>query len=87
MISALGSIFDFAIFLLLIWSLIHVARTRPDAFIATGKQNKRFWTLILGIPLVLSTLGVGFLQLVGLIAALVYLLDVRPAIDEILRGR
>lgn len=78
---------EFAAFILLIWSLIHLVRTRPDAYVATGKQTKQFWTLMLGIPLILTTVQVSIFRIIGLIAALVYLLDVRPAIDEILRGR
>jgi hypothetical protein len=45
-----------------------------SAYVATGKQTKPFWLLVLVI---------GFLiPLVGVIAAIVYFVDVRPAIKE-----
>lgn len=52
------------------------ALVHPDsAYVANGKQTKMFWLLVL-------LLGF-FLSLVGLIAAIVYFVDVRPAV----RGR
>ena len=55
------------------------AISRPEgAFVAMEKQTKQFWLIVLVLA-VLSTF-VGFLSLVGLVAALVYLVDVRPAI-------
>lgn len=71
---------------LIIWALIHVAQTRPDAFPAVDKQTKQFWLLVLGGTLVITGF-LGILRIMGLIVALIYLLDVRPAINEILRGR
>jgi hypothetical protein len=73
-------------FLLVIWSLIHISRTRPDAFVAVNKQTKQFWTLVLGGALILGSI-VGVFRILGLIAALIYVLDVRPAVDEVQRPR
>ncbi|HUW77425.1 MAG TPA: DUF2516 family protein [Candidatus Nanopelagicaceae bacterium] len=70
--------------------LIHVIRTRPDAYTATGKQSKKFWLAVLGIFLVITLTIGGGLSLVGIaatVAGIVYLVDVKPAIDEILRRR
>ncbi|HEX2174829.1 MAG TPA: DUF2516 family protein [Nocardioidaceae bacterium] len=57
---------------------------RPDqVFPAADKQTKKFWLLILGLFLVAHMLDwspVGLLNLIGTIAALVYLLDVRPTV-------
>jgi hypothetical protein len=59
----------------LIDSLLH-----PDsAYVASGKQTKWFWVLVL-------VLGF-FISLVGLIAAIVYFVDVRPAVKGTGRGR
>ena len=67
-----------------IWALVD-ACTRPEhAFPATGKQTKQFWVIVLVLALVVSF--VGFLSLVGLVAAIVYLVDVRPRVREIRRG-
>lgn len=63
------------------------ALTRPArAFEATGKMTKQAWLLILGLALVSILLfrsPMGLLGLLGVVAAGVYLADVRPA----LRGR
>ena len=68
----------FAILLVKVFALID-AISRPErAFVAMEKQTKQFWLVVLVLAL-LSTF-VGFLSLVGLVAALVYIVDVRPAI-------
>ena len=55
----------------LIDSLFH-----PEAaYVASGKQTKWFWVLVLLVGLV-----VYFVAIFGLIAAIVYFVDVRPAI-------
>jgi uncharacterized membrane protein len=49
------------------------ALTHPDAsYLATGKQTKTFWLVVLGIGLLIP--------LIGIIAAIVYFVDVRPAL-------
>ena len=69
----------FAILLVKVFALID-AITRPEgAFRAMEKQTKQFWLIVLVLAL-LSTF-VGFLSLVGLVAAIVYLVDVRPAVS------
>ena len=68
----------FAIVLVKLFALVD-ALSRPEAaFAYAGKQTKQFWLVILVLAVV-STF-VGFFSLIGLVAALVYLLDVRPAI-------
>ena len=60
------------------------ALLRPaPAFVAAGKLTKPAWLLILAIGLVSALLfrsPMGILGLVGIIAAGVYLADVRPAV-------
>jgi uncharacterized membrane protein YkvI len=68
----------FAILLVKVVALIDAIRRPERAFVAMEKQTKQFWLIVLVLAL-LSTF-VGFLSLVGLVAALVYLVDVRPAI-------
>jgi Protein of unknown function (DUF2516) len=53
-------------------ALIDVLIRRDTAFVAAGKQTKIFWILVM-------VLGI-FISLVGLIAAIVYFVDVRPAV-------
>jgi hypothetical protein len=59
------------------------ATIRKDAFfVAADKQNKAFWLLLLIVFLVLHIIiqynPINLLNLIGTVAALVYLADVRP---------
>lgn len=60
------------------------AVVRKDAsYVAADKQNKAFWLLMLVIFLVLHVLlrsPIQILNLIGTVAALVYLTDVRPTL-------
>ncbi len=73
-----------------LFALVHAVRARTDAFVAAGKQTKRFWViaLVLASLMGLASLGgLGLLAIVGIIIAGVYLADVRPALDQLLGGR
>lgn len=73
----------------LVFSLSHAVRVRGDAFAAAGKQSKMFWASLLGVSLVLRLTISSPLDLFGVIAsiaAIVYIVDVRPAINDVLRG-
>lgn len=61
------------------------ALLRPDqAFVAAGKLTKPAWLVILALAFVIGLVGldslVGIFNIAGLIAAIVYLVDVRPAV-------
>lgn len=61
-------------------SLLH-----PDAaYRAAGKLHKTAWVTILVVAFVFSLAG--FFSIIGLIAGLVYLLDVRPAVRSMSGG-
>jgi hypothetical protein len=68
----------FAIVLVKLFALVDAASRPEIAFLSVDKQTKKFWLILLALALVSSFLG--FLSVIGLVAALVYLLDVRPAI-------
>jgi hypothetical protein len=57
---------------------------RPQqVFPAADRQTKKFWLLILGLFLlehVIFWQVIGLLSLIGTVAALVYVLDVRPTV-------
>ncbi len=57
---------------------------RKDAFfVAADKQNKAFWIILLSVFLVLQLLihsPIQLLNLIGTVAAGVYLADVRPTL-------
>ncbi|MCT9080372.1 DUF2516 family protein [Streptomyces fulvoviolaceus] len=64
------------------FALIDAAIRRDDAYRAADKKTKPFWLIILGIAVVVNVLfGVmSFLPIIGLIATIVYMVDVRPAL-------
>ncbi len=69
--------------------LFDAAFRREDAFRAADKQNKVFWLIILGIALVVSYLFslLSILPIAGAVACIVYLVDVRPALQQVGGGR
>lgn len=71
-------VISLAILLVKVVALIDAARRPEAAFAYAGKQTKQFWIVVLVLAVVTTFLG--FLSLLGLVAALVYLVDVRPAI-------
>ncbi|MFF4550404.1 DUF2516 family protein [Streptomyces sp. NPDC001406] len=71
------------------FALVDAAIRREDAFRAADKQNKMFWLIILGIALVVSYLFsiLSILPIAGVIASIVYIVDVRPALKQVSGGR
>ncbi|WP_411101605.1 DUF2516 family protein [Streptomyces sp. cmx-4-9] len=60
---------------------------REDAYRAAGKQTKTFWLVILGITVLVDFfLGMLFLQIAGLVATIVFFVDVRPALKQVSGG-
>jgi hypothetical protein len=82
--GGLLSLLNLGLFILVVWALIDAATRPAEAFVAAGKQTKQIWLLILGGCLLVTLLGFGgVLQLFGFVvavAAIVYLVDVRPAV-------
>ncbi|MFC7326423.1 DUF2516 family protein [Marinactinospora rubrisoli] len=76
-----------AIFVTTLYALVEAARTPAQAFPAMDKQTKGLWVGILGVGAVLSLGAVfgyfAFFTILSLIAALIFLLDVRPAVRGI----
>ena len=71
-----------------LFAFVNCATQRADAFAAVGSVSKGGWLALTGGALVLSLLFV-FVSLFGMIAvaaALVYLLDVRPALRDAVDG-
>jgi cobalamin synthase len=79
-----------ATFVLKVWALIDAATRRPDAYVAAGKQTKKLWIAILAVAVVVQLAIASplfLLNLIGIAAAIVYLVDVRPALRQIGGGR
>ncbi|MCU1517285.1 MAG: hypothetical protein JWQ75_2006 [Pseudarthrobacter sp.] len=80
-----------------LWALVDCARHRANAFEATGKKTKTFWLALTGgatLVGVISLFGsggglfgtLGLFGLAAVVAASVYLADVRPAVKDAGRG-
>jgi Protein of unknown function (DUF2516) len=71
------------------YALIDAIRVPTNAFPAAGKLTKNIWLIILGVAtavlLVLNPLNI--IGLAAVIAAAVYLVDVRPAVKQAGGGR
>jgi Protein of unknown function (DUF2516) len=72
------------------FAFIHAALQRADAYTATDKLTKPAWLGITGgstVALILFHPASWLLfWLIGLVAVLVYLVDVKPAVTEVQRG-
>jgi hypothetical protein len=72
------------------YALIDALRVPKQAFPAAGKLTKPIWSGILGVALVLDVAlfpSLSIFLLLGVVAAGVYLADVRPAVRAIGGGR
>jgi hypothetical protein len=73
------------------FAFVDAASRREDAYRAADKKTKPFWLIVLGLALGLDLLlgasFFSFLTLAGLVAAIVYMVDVRPAIKALTAGR
>jgi hypothetical protein len=77
-------VLQIATFVVIVYSFVHAAMQRPDAYTAANKLTKPVWLGILGGCAVLSLLfGPGFGSAIAAVAAGIYLVDVRPKILEI----
>ncbi|GGR38685.1 membrane protein [Streptomyces griseomycini] len=64
------------------FALIDAATRREDAYRAADKQTKPFWLIVLALAFVVNLIFniLSFLPIIGLIATIVYMVDVRPAL-------
>jgi hypothetical protein len=81
MLGPLHGIFlivSLAMLVVKLWALVDAAIRPSRAFAAESKQTKPIWVGILVVAVLVTYIGL--FSILGLIAALVYLLDVRPAV-------
>lgn len=73
------------------FALVDCITRKPAAFVAAGKLTKQLWSIILAVATAFGfialppPLGIGFgmlglLSIAGVVAAAVYLTDVRPVV-------
>ncbi|MGP4046353.1 DUF2516 family protein [Streptomyces sp. 2A115] len=90
LMSAFGgfmSLIFLAMLALGVVALVMAGLARDDAYRAANKQSKMFWLIILGVTVAVNLLvPIIFLQIAGLIATIVFFVDVRPALREVSGG-
>ena len=85
--NALLTIVHWAVVVVMLFAFISSLLYSEEAYRAAGKWSKQGWSIVLGLALVLQFVPVGgmIIQLAMLIAALVFLADVRPALSSLRR--
>ncbi|MQA83767.1 MAG: DUF2516 family protein [Streptosporangiales bacterium] len=72
------------------WALVDAAIRPAPAYVAANKQTKPLWLVILVAAVALDLLirqgFLGLFAIAGLIAAIIYLVDVRPRVREVQGG-
>ncbi|WP_430780614.1 DUF2516 family protein [Actinoplanes sp. G11-F43] len=71
-------------------ALIHCLTQRGAGFQALGTLPKGAWAAIIGVCLAITLLGQGgllIITMIGVAAALVYMLDVRPGLKDLSDGK
>jgi Kef-type K+ transport system membrane component KefB len=83
-----------AAFVVEVWAFAD-AITRPaQAFVASSKQTKQLWLIILGVAAVIGFAGalqklsvIGILPVAAFVAAAIYMADVRPKVRSFPKNR
>jgi hypothetical protein len=85
--GVIALVVDLAIIAVVIFAFIASLTYSAEAYRAAGKWTKQGWAIVLGLAVVLQFVPVGgmIIQLAMLIAALVFLADVRPALRSLYR--
>ncbi|RKT05980.1 uncharacterized protein DUF2516 [Streptomyces sp. 3211.6] len=77
----------YAMLALAVVAFVLALLAREDAYRAADKQTKTFWLVILGVTVLVDFfLGMLFLQIAGLVATIVFFVDVRPALKQVSGG-
>ncbi len=87
--SLLLFVLNLGLLVLASWAFLDCLRQPAPAFLAAGKLTKPAWLGITGVAVLFCLLGVGVLGLLGAlvaVAAIVYLVDVRPAVSGMRPG-
>ena len=83
-------IISVAMFLATAFAFVDSLTHRPDAYVAADKLTKNAWMIILGLGVLAQMLfwasgPISLFHLAAIIAALVYIVDVRPTIRSLAR--
>ncbi|MFE3326677.1 DUF2516 family protein [Streptomyces sp. NPDC059176] len=78
---------NLAMLVLAVIALFLAAFAREDAYRAADKKTKTFWLVLLGVTVAVNLfVPMLFLQIAGLIATIVFMVDVRPALQQVSGG-
>ncbi|MCK1813892.1 MULTISPECIES: DUF2516 family protein [Streptomyces] len=81
---SLWGLITLGLLILSVYALVHAALQREDAYRAADKQTKPFWLVILGVSVAAQLIiPMMLLVLAGTVAAIVYIVDVKPAITGV----
>ncbi|GAA2959356.1 DUF2516 family protein [Streptomyces enissocaesilis] len=90
LLSAFGTLLwliNLAMLVLAVVALFFAATAREDAYRAADKQTKVFWLVLLGVTVAVNLfVPMLFLQIAGLVATIVFMVDVRPAVRQVSGG-
>ena len=73
-----------------VFCLVDALMRPAETFVAADKNTKQLWLVILALAVAASLFipgAIGLINILGIVAALVYLFDVRPAVRELTRPR
>jgi uncharacterized membrane protein YoaK (UPF0700 family) len=74
-------------FAMQVFALVDASRHRPDAFVAASKRTKKLWVIVLAVAVALGFVSLrnplNIFSLLSVVAAGVYLADVRPALRQV----
>ena len=71
------------------FAFVDAMRTDAQAYPYAGKRTKGLWLAITGVALAVNIVvlnPLSFLNIIGVVGALVYLVDVRPAVKQYRAG-
>ncbi|MGA8980419.1 MAG: DUF2516 family protein [Pedococcus sp.] len=80
----------FLAFVMQVFALVDATRYRKDAFLAASKRTKKLWVIVLAVAVALGFVSIrnplNIFSLLAVVAAAVYLVDVRPALRQVSGG-
>lgn len=85
--SVIILVLGIAAFAVEIFALVDAARHRADAYVAASKRTKNFWLVVTGAAALIGFVFIwsplNFIGIIAIVAAGVYLADVRPALQQV----
>lgn len=88
--AGVTGIASLALILFKVWAFVDALMRPAEAYPAADKLTKSAWLLILGLSAAAAVLfprPIGLLSILGTVASIVYIVDVRPALVSVTRGR